>query len=35
MKSTSSEHLYLSEFPLTAKGRPIITSFEVTPLAHA
>jgi len=27
--------LYLSEFPLTAKGRPIMTTFEVSGLAHA
>ncbi len=27
--------LYLSEFPLAPKGRPIMTTFEVSPLAHA
>jgi len=27
--------LYLSEFPLTTKGRSIMTTFEVSPLAHA
>jgi predicted RNase H-like HicB family nuclease len=27
--------LYLSEFPLKAKGNPIMTTFEVPALAHA
>jgi predicted RNase H-like HicB family nuclease len=27
--------LYLSEFPLIARGRPIMTTFEVSPPAHA
>lgn len=27
--------LYLSEFPLPRKGRPIMTTFEVSALAHA
>lgn len=27
--------LYLSEFPLSTKGRPIMTTFEVSSLAHA
>lgn len=27
--------LYLSEFPLSTKGRPIMTTFEVSSLVHA
>ena len=27
--------LYLSEFPRASKGRPIMTTFEVSSLAHA
>ncbi len=27
--------LYLSEFPLSTKGRPIMTTFEVSSLTHA
>ena len=27
--------LYLSEFPLRAKGRAILTTFELTPVLHA